>query len=49
MKNIGIIVDNEFNQDIRVRKEVEILKENGLNVFVLCFAFNKKNTNQSPM
>jgi glycosyltransferase involved in cell wall biosynthesis len=48
MKNIGIIVDNEFNQDIRVRKEVEILKENGLNVFVLCFAFNKKKYESVP-
>jgi glycosyltransferase involved in cell wall biosynthesis len=42
MKNLGIIVDNEFNSDIRVRKEIEILKKNGLNINVLCFSFDKK-------
>lgn len=42
MKNVGIIVDNDFNSDIRVRKEVEILKKTGLNIFVLCFAFDNK-------
>jgi glycosyltransferase involved in cell wall biosynthesis len=42
MKNIGIIVDNEFNNDIRVRKEVEILKKSGHNIHVLCFAYDKK-------
>ncbi len=42
MKNIGIIVDNEFDTDIRVQKEVEILKKNGWNIFVLCFAFDNK-------
>ena len=42
MKNLGIIVDNEFNSDIRVRKEIEILKKNGFNIHVLCFGFDKK-------
>ncbi len=42
MQNIGVIVDNSFNDDIRVRKEVEILKHNGFNVFVLCFAFDNQ-------
>ncbi len=42
MNNIGVIVDNGFNDDIRVRKEVEILKRNGFNVSVLCFAFDNK-------
>lgn len=40
--NIGIIVDNEFNEDIRVRKEVNILKGSGNNIFVLCFGFDGK-------
>ncbi len=40
--NIGIIVDNEFNDDIRVLKEVEILKEAGYGIFVLCYGFNRK-------
>jgi glycosyltransferase involved in cell wall biosynthesis len=40
--NIGIIVDNEFNDDIRVRKEVNILKRAGNNIFVLCFGFDSK-------
>ncbi len=40
--NIGIIVDNEFDNDIRVRKEVEILKEAGYAIFVLCYGFNQK-------
>jgi glycosyltransferase involved in cell wall biosynthesis len=42
MKNVGIIVDNEFNSDIRVRKEIEILKNNGFSIHVLCFAFDSK-------
>ena len=42
MKNIGIIVDNDFNDDTRVRKEVEILKKDGHNIHVLCFAYDKK-------
>lgn len=42
MKNLGIIVDNEFNSDIRVTKEIEILKKNGFKIHVLCFAFDSK-------
>lgn len=42
MKNIGIIVDNSFNSDIRVRKEVGILQKHGYRIFVLCFAFDGK-------
>ncbi len=40
--NIGIVVDNDFNNDIRVRKEARILLENGYNVFVLCFGYDDK-------
>ncbi len=43
MKNIGIVVDNDFNSDIRVQKEVDILKKNGYNINVLCFSFNNKD------
>ena len=42
MKNIGMIVDNDFNDDTRLRKEVEILKKDGHNIHVLCFAYDKK-------
>lgn len=37
----GIIVDNEFINDIRVRREAEILKGEGYEVYVLCFSFGK--------
>jgi glycosyltransferase involved in cell wall biosynthesis len=40
--NIGIIIDNEFNFDIRVRKEVGILKKHGHKFYVLCYAFDDK-------
>jgi glycosyltransferase involved in cell wall biosynthesis len=40
--NVGIIVDNELNNDKRVLKEVEILKENGMSIYVLCMGFGKK-------
>jgi glycosyltransferase involved in cell wall biosynthesis len=43
--NIGVIVDNDLNGDIRVLREVRILKENGIDVFVLCFGFSGKNYN----
>ena len=44
--NIGVVVDNEFNNDIRLRKEVRVLSKNGYNVFILCFAHgNKKYSN----
>ncbi|MDI3527169.1 MAG: hypothetical protein PWR03_1352 [Tenuifilum sp.] len=40
--NIGIVVDNEFNNDPRVRREVKILVEQGYILNILCFDFNKK-------
>jgi glycosyltransferase involved in cell wall biosynthesis len=39
--NVGIIVDNELNSDVRVLREIRILKESGYNIFVLCFDFQK--------
>jgi len=41
MRNIGVIVDNEFNNDVRVVNECKILTKNGFNVFVLCFNYGK--------
>jgi glycosyltransferase involved in cell wall biosynthesis len=38
---IGIVVDNELNNDIRVLREIGILKEQGFEIFVLCFGFFK--------
>jgi glycosyltransferase involved in cell wall biosynthesis len=40
--NIGVVADNELNDDKRVLREVEILKEAGHGVFVLCFGFDDK-------
>jgi glycosyltransferase involved in cell wall biosynthesis len=40
---IGVIVDNELNNDIRVLREIEILREHGFEIFVLCFAFKSEN------
>jgi glycosyltransferase involved in cell wall biosynthesis len=42
---IGIIVDNEFNNDIRVLRETGILKEQGFEIYVLCFGFLKTYKN----
>ena len=33
--NIGVVVDNELNDDKRVLRETEILKEAGHRVFVI--------------
>ncbi|MGC9374815.1 MAG: glycosyltransferase family 4 protein [Bacteroidales bacterium] len=41
---IGVIVDNEFNHDARVRNECKILAEAGHQVTVLCFNFGKYQT-----
>lgn len=41
--NIGVVVDNELNDDKRVLRETEILKEAGHRIFVLCFGFNARN------
>jgi glycosyltransferase involved in cell wall biosynthesis len=39
---IGIVVDNEFNNDIRVRNEALALQNAGHDVFVLCFEFGSQ-------
>lgn len=39
---IGVVVDNELNDDKRVLRETEILKEAGHTIFVLCFSFDNK-------
>jgi glycosyltransferase involved in cell wall biosynthesis len=38
--NIGIILDNGLNADVRVRNEIGILSNAGHSVFVLCFGFD---------
>jgi glycosyltransferase involved in cell wall biosynthesis len=38
---IGVIVDNELNNDKRVLREIRILKDAGHEVSVLCFGFRK--------
>ncbi len=40
--NIGIVVDNDLNDDKRVLREIEILRRVGYNICVLCFGFDKK-------
>lgn len=39
--NIGVVVDNEFDHDHRVQKEIRLLQDEGHTVFVLCFDFKK--------
>ena len=36
---IGVIVDNEFDNDHRVQKEIKLLQNEGHQIFVLCFDF----------
>lgn len=38
-KAIGVIVDNDFNNDIRVKREVDIAVKAGHNVKILCFGY----------
>lgn len=38
--NIGVVVDNEFDHDHRVQKEIRLLQGEGHTIFVLCFDFN---------
>lgn len=35
---VGVIVDNEYSTDIRVKREVRLLSEFGFEVYVLCLA-----------
>jgi glycosyltransferase involved in cell wall biosynthesis len=41
--NIGIVVDNDLNNDNRVLREAEILKKSGHNIFALCFSFDNNS------
>ncbi len=43
--NIGIVLDNDLNNDNRVLREAEILKGDGHKIFVLCFGFSPKSYN----
>lgn len=42
MKKIGVIVDNEFYNDVRVLNECKILANHGFNVNVLCLDFGNQ-------
>jgi glycosyltransferase involved in cell wall biosynthesis len=39
---IGVVVDNDLNGDIRVLREIRLLRNEGHDIFVLCFAYRKK-------
>lgn len=41
MLKIGVVVDNEFDHDHRVQKQVRLLQQEGHKVHVLCFDFGK--------
>ena len=41
-----IVLDNEFDSDIRVKNEVDILKNAGIQITILCFQFDE-NVNKS--
>ncbi|MBJ7881891.1 glycosyltransferase family 4 protein [Gelidibacter salicanalis] len=38
---IGVVVDNEFDHDHRVQKEIRLLQQEGHSISVLCFDFKK--------
>lgn len=38
---IGVVVDNEFDHDHRVQKEIRLLQADGHQISVLCFDFHK--------
>ena len=46
--NIGVIVDNDLNNDKRILREIDILREAGYTIFVLCFGFDKKMYDSLP-
>jgi glycosyltransferase involved in cell wall biosynthesis len=39
---IGVVVDNDLNSDKRVLREIRILKDDGNEIYVLCFEFSGK-------
>jgi glycosyltransferase involved in cell wall biosynthesis len=41
--NVGIVVDNELNDDKRVMREIKILREAGYTIHALCFGFDGKD------
>ncbi|WP_010180604.1 glycosyltransferase [Aquimarina agarilytica] len=41
MLKIGVVLDNEFDHDHRVQKEIQLLLNKGHQVYVLCFDFGK--------
>ena len=56
MLKIGVVVDNEFDHDHRVQKQIRLLQEAGNQVYVLCFDFgntyksySKTNVTRIPL
>ena len=49
MLKIGVILDNEFDHDHRVQKQVRLLQKEGHQVFVLCFDFGKEYKNYTSV
>ncbi len=46
--NIGVVVDNDLNNDKRVLREIDILREAGHTISVLCFGFDNKTYDSLP-
>ncbi len=40
---IGVIVDNDLNDDKRVLREIEVLRDGGYEIFVLCYGYRGRN------
>ena len=43
MRKIGVVVDNDLNNDVRVLREIRLLQKIGFEIAVLCFAFDNKD------
>lgn len=49
MLKIGVIVDNEFDHDHRVQKQIRLLQQEGHQVYILCLDFGKQYTNYTSV
>ncbi|MDD2962393.1 MAG: glycosyltransferase family 4 protein [Bacteroidales bacterium] len=47
--NIGVVVDNIFYNDERVKNEVKAISKEGHNIFVLCLRFSKYEKTQNNL
>lgn len=44
---VGVIVDNEYHLDVRVKREVRLLEDFGYQVYVLCLSFSRQKESHS--